>query len=203
MMIDDEVNKPKWWQWLLFGIGAALVVAAAVVLTVTTGGAAVGLIGSIAVGAAKGALIGAAVGAVAGGLIGGATSGWTLDGMIGGALAGFGAGAIVGAIVGGILGFYSYQPTQITGFTKHGLNNSISRNGHGVNSRTLIKTIKNPEKIVSQSFNTKFKFIGKDAVVILNKTGKVITTWAKHKTGWRYMINLWLTYEYLQKKKNY
>ena len=40
----------------MFGIGAALVVAAAVVLTVTIGGVAVGLIGSIAVGAAKGAL---------------------------------------------------------------------------------------------------------------------------------------------------
>ena len=40
---------------------------------------------------------------------------------------------------------------------------------------------------------TKFKYVGKNAVVILNKTGKVITTWAKHKVGRRIGgILLWL-----------
>ena len=67
MMTDENGNKPKWWQWLLFGIGAALVVAAAVVLTVATAGVAMpGLVGAIAVGAAKGALIGAAIGSAVG-----------------------------------------------------------------------------------------------------------------------------------------
>ncbi len=72
---DDNGDLPKWLKWLFLGIGIALVVAAAVILTTVTGGAAATLIGSIAIGAAKGALIGAAIGTVAGGIIGGATSG--------------------------------------------------------------------------------------------------------------------------------
>ena len=115
-----------------------------------------------------------------------------------GVQAGFGIGAIAGAVIGGAAGYIGYQPTQITGFTKHGINNAISKNGHGVNERALLDTIKNPNKIVPQAFRSKFKFVGKDAVVVLNKTGKVITTWAKHRTGWRFGIGLWLGYELTQ-----
>ena len=44
-----------------------------------------------------------------------------------------------------------------------------------------------------KKLKTKFKYVGKNAVVILNKTGKVITTWAKHKVGRRIGgILLWL-----------
>lgn len=58
---------------------------------------------------------------------------------------------------------------------------------------TTSTMLKNPTKIVSQALKTKFKYVGKNAVVILNKTGKVITTWAKHKVGRRIGgILLWL-----------
>lgn len=96
-MGTDLDGTAAWWQWMLFGIGAALVVAAAVVLTVASGEAATGLLGAIAVGTAKGALIGAAI--------------------------------------GGFAGYISYTPSNITGFTKHGLNQVISRNGHRVNKK--------------------------------------------------------------------
>lgn len=49
VMDTDPEGTATWWQWMLFGIGAALVVAAAVTLTVVSGGAASGLIGAIAV----------------------------------------------------------------------------------------------------------------------------------------------------------
>ena len=104
MMVDKNGNKPKWWQWLLFGIGAALVVAAAVVLTVATAGVAMpGLVGAIAVGAAKGALIGAAIGSavgIAGGAIyAGVTGADFGESILSGFLIGFGIGAIVGAVI--------------------------------------------------------------------------------------------------------
>lgn len=66
VMYTDPNGTAKWWQWFLFGVGAALVVAAAIVLTVASGGAVGGLIGAVAIGAAKGALIGAAVGSAVG-----------------------------------------------------------------------------------------------------------------------------------------
>ena len=125
MMVDVNGNKPKWWQWLLFGIGAALVVAATVVLTVATGGAATGLIGAVVVGAAKGALIVAAVGSavgIAGGAIYSAVTGADMgDSILSGFMIGFGGGAIAGAVIGGIGGGVQY--TAASNFlSQNGLN---------------------------------------------------------------------------------
>ena len=107
-MIDPSGRKPKWWQWVLFGIGAALVVAAAVVAIVATGGAATGVIGAIAVGAAKGAVIGAVVGSavgIAGGAIYSGVTGADMgESILSGFLIGFGVGAIAGAVIGGAVG---------------------------------------------------------------------------------------------------
>ena len=202
MNIDPDGHA---WYNVLGWIGLGLVAAAATVLTCGAFGVAVGgagLLGAVIHGAAVGALIGAGAGAALG-----AVGGMVYDAYQGndfgtsiweGVQAGFGIGAIAGAIIGGAAGYIGYQPTQITGFTKHGINNAISKNGHGVNERALLDTIKNPNKIVPQAFRSKFKFVGKDAVVVLNKTGKVITTWAKHRTGWRFGIGLWLGYELTQ-----
>ncbi len=124
--IDPDGNKPKWWQWLLFGIGAVLVVAAASVLIAASAGAAIGgIVGAIALGTAKGALIGATVGTVAGGIIGGAVSGWSLEGILTGIVTGFGIGAVVGAVIGGAAGYMNYgnfssSASLESHFTKHG-----------------------------------------------------------------------------------
>ena len=134
---DPDGNKPKWWQWLLFGIGAALVIAATVILVVASGGAALGgLVGAIAIGAAKGALIGAAVGAavgIAGGAIYSAVTGADMgQSILSGFLMGFGIGAIVGAAIGGAVGGMTYNPT--------GLSKSVIKEG-------VQSTLKNPNKM--------------------------------------------------------
>ncbi|MBR2617754.1 MAG: RHS repeat-associated core domain-containing protein, partial [Paludibacteraceae bacterium] len=94
---DPSGHDPEWWQWALFGVGAALVAVAAGMALLGTGGVAAfgmgALIGSAAVGGA---------GAVVGGVVGYATGG--VEGILGGVLTGFGIGAIVGFAVGGSIG---------------------------------------------------------------------------------------------------
>ncbi len=115
---DENGDIPNWLKWLLFGIGAVLVVAAVAVVTVASGGAALGVFGTIALGAAKGALIGATAGTVIGAVIGGATNDWSLDGIIDGALMGFGLGAIAGAVIGAsISGAQIYKAANMWGST--------------------------------------------------------------------------------------
>jgi hypothetical protein len=73
---------------------------------------------------------------------------------------------------------------KITGFTKHGLNQAISRDGVGVSSRAILDAVKSPQSIVSQGKGV-VKYVGEHATVILNDTGKVITTWAHDASAWR------------------
>jgi RHS repeat-associated protein len=70
----------------------------------------------------------------------------------------------------------------ITGFTKHGINQAISREGSGVATRAILNTLKNPTKVIQQADGT-VKVIGKDAGVVLNQAGKVITTWARNSAS--------------------
>jgi RHS repeat-associated protein len=72
---------------------------------------------------------------------------------------------------------------KITGFTKHGINQAISRDGVGVSTRAIAEAVKNPIKVVVERGAT--KYIGRDATVVLNKAGKVITTWARNSAGKR------------------
>jgi hypothetical protein len=44
--------------------------------------------------------------------------------------------------------------------------------------------VKNPIKVVAGR-NGATKYIGRDATVVLNKAGKVITTWARNSAGRR------------------
>lgn len=73
----------------------------------------------------------------------------------------------------------------ITGYTKHGLAQAMGRNGgRGVATWAINNAIKNPTKIVSQA-NGVLRYENIEAVVVLNKYGKVITTWAKTSRAWR------------------
>ncbi|MDO4684506.1 MAG: RHS repeat-associated core domain-containing protein, partial [Candidatus Saccharibacteria bacterium] len=74
---------------------------------------------------------------------------------------------------------------RIRGYTRHGLNQAISRNNHGVSVRAIHNAVYRPVRIAYQS-GGRVKYIGKDAVVILNKQGRIITTWAKNRRGRRY-----------------
>ena len=72
----------------------------------------------------------------------------------------------------------------LKGFTKHGIDQAISREGVGVATEAIRDALKNPTKVVAQSKGT-MKYIGENATVVLNKLGKVVTTWARNSLGWR------------------
>ena len=83
----------------------------------------------------------------------------------------------IGKAVAGtaVKGGTSVVGTKITGFTKHGINQAIQR---GVTPDRILGTLRNPVKIVHQS-GGRIKYIGQKATVVVNKVGKVITTWPK------------------------
>jgi len=67
----------------------------------------------------------------------------------------------------------------ITGYTKHGLEQAIGRDGgRGVHPKAILDAVRNPTKVIEQAGGTT-KYIGKDATVILNGEGKVVTTWGR------------------------
>lgn len=72
----------------------------------------------------------------------------------------------------------------LKGFTKHGINQAISRDGVGVATEAILSAVKSPLKIVEQG-GGKVMYIGENASVILNDAGKVLTTWARNSLGWR------------------
>ncbi len=74
---------------------------------------------------------------------------------------------------------------MIAGYTRHGLNQAISRDGHGVSVRAIYDAVHKPQKIVAQS-GGRAKYVGNNAVVVLNQNRKVITTLARNRRGWRY-----------------
>ena len=61
----------------------------------------------------------------------------------------------------------------ISGFTKHGLNQSITRE---VSPQTLLNTIRNPSVVLQQS-GGKYLYLTKQAGVVLTSNGKLITTY--------------------------
>lgn len=80
------------------------------------------------------------------------------------------AGATVGAV--------------ITGYTRHGLNQAISRDGVGVSPSSILDATNNPLQVNPQSGGA-VEYVGQDATVIVNANGKVITTWATNSGGVR------------------
>ena len=45
--------------------------------------------------------------------------------------------------------------------------------------------VRNPIKPPQPQPGGKYKYIGKNATVVLNSAGKVVTTWARNSGGWR------------------
>jgi hypothetical protein len=62
---------------------------------------------------------------------------------------------------------------DITGFTKHGINQAISR---GISPASLHQAVVNPVQILPQANGTT-QYVGRGAVVVLNPLGQVVTTW--------------------------
>ena len=77
-------------------------------------------------------------------------------------------------------------PEKITGYTRHGLDQAMFRDGHGVSPQGILDAVRNPTEIVYDAIRDTYKFNGIHSVTILNTQGKVITTWAKSSVFWRY-----------------
>ena len=64
---------------------------------------------------------------------------------------------------------------DITGFTRHGINQAISR---GVSPSAIHDAVVNPLQILTQANGTT-RYVGKGAVVVLNPAGGVVSVWGQ------------------------
>ncbi|MBR2923012.1 MAG: hypothetical protein IKC10_06835, partial [Alphaproteobacteria bacterium] len=145
MCVDPSGHKTEWWQWLLAGIGAALIVTASVLAIVGTGGVA-----AFGVGALIGAASLGVVGATIGGVVGYATGG--IDGILGGVLVGFGIGAIVGFVVGGAVGYTSFAQPGVAFNPKH--HSNLPQKGVNPNTIKYGRQKFDTKKVVKNFFET-------------------------------------------------
>jgi hypothetical protein len=74
----------------------------------------------------------------------------------------------------------------LTGYTRHGTNQAISRDDHGVSIGAIKGALEQPVQAVGDVASRTTTFTGKEAVVVLNQVGKLITAWATNSSGWRY-----------------
>lgn len=80
-------------------------------------------------------------------------------------------------------------PQAITGYSEHGGKNAQERDGHGVSDAAIEDAVKNPIKppaFESDKHGGNYKYVGNDAIIVLNLEGKVVTTWARSSAGWRH-----------------
>ena len=103
------------------------------------------------------------------------------------------AGTVVGIKAGGVAGTAESSITRqvvekangkIRGFTLHGLDQALTRDAVGVSNEAMVQTVNKPLNVQLQD-NGVIKYIGKDATVIVNSDGLVITTWANNSAGYR------------------
>ena len=71
---------------------------------------------------------------------------------------------------------------KITGYTKHGLEQAMGRNGIGVKPEAILDAVKNPKKTVEKidEFGRySIQYRGRMATTVLNQEGKIVSCWAK------------------------
>ena len=73
---------------------------------------------------------------------------------------------------------------RITGYTRHGINSAISHNGVGIRPAAILRTVRNPIRIIQQS-GGRTVFTSQAGTVVLNQAGRIITTWARTSQAWR------------------
>ena len=68
----------------------------------------------------------------------------------------------------------------------HGIERVIGREGVGVSPQAILETLRYPTEVtVQQSRGGNIKYVGENAVVIINKLGELVTAWAKNSGAWR------------------
>ena len=76
-------------------------------------------------------------------------------------------------------------PTSITGYTKHGLERVMNKNGVGVSPAAVRDAVRSPARVTYQPDRDTFKYVGGAAVVVLDQRGRVVTAWPISRAGWR------------------
>jgi RHS repeat-associated protein len=76
------------------------------------------------------------------------------------------------------------MPRSLTGYRYHGLDQAISREGVGVSHEAIFDAWQNPVNIAGQS-GGRFLIQGRNADIVVNSEGQIITTWAHGSTGFR------------------
>ena len=182
-------------NWAKVAIGA-VALAGAVALTVATGGGAA----AVAVGVAKvvgSVAVSTAVSAGVGylnngkqGAIDGACNGFMFGSLsaCGGAALKYVSSAANKASAATSLSEPKKVANTITGYTKHGLNQAIGRNGVGVKPSAILDAVRNPVDVVTKidklgRISTQYR--GAQSTVVLNEIGKVVSCWAKSSKYWR------------------
>jgi len=75
---------------------------------------------------------------------------------------------------------------KITGYTSHGLNQAIGRDGgKGVSPAAIVNAVREPVKVITRATNNTVRYVGNNASVVLNQAGRVVTTWARNLNGTR------------------
>ena len=199
------------FDWGTFWRGALLVATAvgAIVVSIATFGAATPLAMSIVAGVTLGAGILTGINGIA--TLGESFGDYNFvrDGIFNGLgwsdnAYNWYAGIVEGIAIVGTIACSVWQITsKIDGFTKHGLNQALTREGHGVSASAMQSATRSPLQVINQVSNSTIKYVGKNAVVVLNNAGKVVTTRATSSAGWRTMFAIWLGYGLLQGNKNY
>ncbi len=76
-------------------------------------------------------------------------------------------------------------PTKITGYTRHGLDRALARDGVGVSPTAILNSVRNARTVTYKRANDTFEYVGENATTVLNRAGKVVTTWATSRSGHR------------------
>ncbi|GDY34048.1 putative T7SS-secreted protein [Gandjariella thermophila] len=79
-------------------------------------------------------------------------------------------------------------PKEINGLSEHGEARIMGRDGHGVSDEAMHDAVNNPTRAPEyrpDQYGGTYRYKGKDAVVVLNEEGKVVTAWARGRGGWR------------------
>lgn len=73
---------------------------------------------------------------------------------------------------------------KLTGYTRHGLHQAISREGSGVSPRAILDAVRNPQQVIQRAGGIT-EYIGEVARVRLNRAGQVVTVIATRRRGFR------------------
>ncbi len=77
-------------------------------------------------------------------------------------------------------------PKDVTGWTTHGKEQALNRDGgHGVSDEAINDAVYNPLSPPEPQPDGRFKYVGKNAVVVLNSEGRLITAWPLSSSAWR------------------